>query len=502
MEPLSAVDMWHWPSAASEPAGAEPTGGAGLRAYPTISPASDEPLAVITAGPSGADRRALLAGLLGVAPANLRVPPESFLVLRPAATAGFTVHVPGDTGGAVTRFPAPTRTVHPSARRTGSPRPFRPPRRVELSGPEPLLRHFLLVDTPDTDTLGVAGTRVVRDAVRRGGALLFVLPADRPVTASEVALLTETAGEAAIFLVGTPSENGTWPAAPDIEAQRAAIVRRVPALDGLSWLDLDPAAGDTAYLRRALIDWASTEGLRRASRTPPVGAGLGRTVRVAPTAATSGWADVLERRIRDCAQQLRREIALETANIHLRAVQEIVFGAGRPGLPRILDREVEALSLDVTAACDAELDRIIDELLPLVLGEAPDDGVRLRVAAAVAAAVGGADEGGDPLHRALLVRQTGEVVPVDGPAAVAAFASYPWTTAILPPIGMALAAECFGHWQPTKRGDSGAARSWLQQALREIELELCREVSRRLTAVGRSLAGVLDDAVRHGRLRA
>jgi len=489
MEPLPAVDLGR-SAGVSGPSRVRPAGRAALRGYPAGHPTPDEPLAVVVAGPSGPDRRALLAGLLGVAPAYLRVPPESFLVLRPAATAGVAVHVPGRIGGAAVRAGAVARPPD----RTGA---FRPPRRVELSGPEPLLRHFLLVNTPDTGTLGGAGVRVVRDAVRRGGALVFVLPADRPVTAAEVTLLAELAGEAAVFLVGVSGADGTW--TPAAEAWRDVLVDQVPALAGLPWLDLDPAAADTAYLRQALIDWASTEGLRRASRTPPVVPGFGCTVRVAPAAATSGWAERLDRQVRDCAHQLRREIALETAAIHLRGVQEIVSGAGCRGLPSFLDREVEALSLDVTAACDAELDRILDESLGLVFGEAPDDGVRLRVAAAVAAA-GQPDTG--PLHRALLLRRTGEVVPLDGPAAVASLPSYPWVaTTILPPLGVALDAGCFAHWRSPEHADPGSARSWLQRALREIELELSREVSRRMAAVGRALSSVLADAIQHGRLR-
>ena len=55
----------------------------------------------------------------------------------------------------------------------------RAPRRVELSLPEPLLRHFAVLDTPDTDTLGVAGGRV---AARRGGPVRRAALRDRAPT--------------------------------------------------------------------------------------------------------------------------------------------------------------------------------------------------------------------------------------------------------------------------------------------------------------------------------
>ncbi|MEO3746178.1 hypothetical protein [Plantactinospora sp. B5E13] len=476
------------------------------RRHPAVPPAPDEPLAVVAVGPAGADRRAVLAGLLGVTvtPSAMRLPPESFQVFRYAPTLDVTVQVPGLAGEA----------------------PGRPPRRIDLAGPEPLLRHFHLVNTPDPETLGVAGRRIVRDTVRRGGALLFVLPADQQVTPADVELLGEVAGEAAIFLVGTPGGDDTWPPPAaacgevlvgevvdgddggaalaaywaEVDRRRAELVDRVPALAGLSWLDLDPA--DPAYLRRALVDWASAEGLRRASRVPPVVPGFGRTVRVAPEASATGWADRLDRRVRTCTHRLRREIALEAASIHLRGVQEIVDGAGVAGLPGFLDRELESLALDVMAACDTEVDRILGESLGLVFGEEPDDAVRLRAAAAVGQALTDRPGGGAP-PRVLLLGRTAAIEPVDAAGTARAPASYPGCTAaaILPPLGLGLRGECYGYWREPGHADPGSARSWLQRALREIELEVSREVTGRFEAVRAALTVVLTDAIRHGRLR-
>ncbi|MEE6257922.1 hypothetical protein [Plantactinospora sonchi] len=532
MKPPHPVGVPERSGGAPEPVGDFAVRRTVLRAHPAMPPAPDEPLAVVAVGPAGADRRAVLAGLLGIRPSALRMPPESFLVFRYGPDLDVAVQVPGLVGGA----------------------PGRPPRRIDLAGPEPLLRHFHLVNTPDPDTLGVAGRRIVRDAVRRGGALLFVLPAGHRVTAADVELLGEVAGEAAIFLVGTPGGDGGWSSAdpdadgipdadedetpeedeaPDgvgagtvdldgprdlpgggpadgaagaaaywdgVDRRRAELVDQVPALAGLPWLDLDPT--DPAYLRRALIDWASAEGLRRASRVPPVVPGFGRTVPVAPEASGTGWADLLDRRIRTCVHRLRREIALEAANIHLRGVQGIVDGTGVAGLPGFLDREVEALALDVMAACDAEVDRILGESLRLVFGEEPDDGVRLRAAAAVGQALADRAGAGES-PGALLLRETGEVEPADGAGTAHAPASYPGCTAaaILPPLGIGLGAECYGYWREPRHAEPGRARSWLQRALREIELELSREVSRRFEAVRGALAAVLTDAIRHGRLR-
>ncbi|WP_159104560.1 hypothetical protein [Plantactinospora sp. BB1] len=483
----------------------------------------DEPLAVITIGPSAEDRRAVLAGLLGAAAPPLRVPAGSFLVVDHGPSVGGAAYVPGLRSSREYR-PAPVGA---------GPALARPPRRVELTVPDPLLRHFTLVDAPDTGTLGVAGVRVVRDAVRRGGALLYVLPDDRPVAAAELDLLAEVAEEAAVFLVGTPGADPGWPAGPEtstavppevatapvdgaeppaeddesaeswLTARRATLVAAVPALAGVDWIDLDPVAADTAYLRRALVDWASSEGLRRASLSPPVVPGATRTVPVAPTARTSDWADRLERRSRELAYQLRRDIALEIAAIHLRCVREVVGGTGVPGLPALLDREVEALSLEVVAACDAGVDKMLDESLARVFGEVPDEGVRLRAAAAVGWGLA-AERAARDFDRVLLIRESGEVETVYGLGAVNALAGYPGGTAgaILPPLGVGLSGGCYQYWRNPCRADPIHARSWLGRALRETEVELCREVSRRFEAVADSLTEVLTEAVRHGRLLA
>ncbi|MEU5907818.1 hypothetical protein ABZ780_26015 [Micromonospora sp. NPDC047467] len=480
-------------------------------------PGSQEPLGVVAVGPAGADRRAVLATLVGLDPVMLTVPAGSWLVVRHAKVPTRAAFVPG------------YRQPHSygADRDAAGPALARPPRRVELSVPEPLLRHFTLIDTPDTGTLGVAGVRVLLDAVGRAGALLFVIAADQAFTAPELNLLAEVAASPVevVFAV-TPGAAGWAPptdsavttqdaglSAPPaggppgevdsiavtVAAHRAALLAAVPSLAGARWFPIDGV--DSADLRRALVGWSAGEGLQRASTDPPVLPG--QHDRVPVVADPGDWSGQLDRRSRSCAQRIRQHLALELANIHLRAVQEIVFGVGCAGLPDLLDREMAALSLLATAQCDQAVRRILDDAATQVLGAPPVEGVRRRIATAVQYGLVDHRPGRD-LDRVLLITSTAGVARLTGAEAIDALASYPtaYRDEVLPPVAVALSGGCWQQWRAPGNDDHSAARAWSQRALREVELELSREISRRFEVIRLSLGVVLSDAVDHGLLLA
>ncbi|WP_405094652.1 hypothetical protein [Micromonospora sp. NBC_01412] len=590
--PLPSADVSDEPSG---PAGPPRCGPTHTRLGVT-EPRPDDPLAVVAAGPAGAARRDVLASLLGLAPGMLAVPPGSWLLVDHARVPTRAAYVPG------------YREPHAYApdQLAAGPALARPPRRVELTVAEPLLRHFTVVDTPDTDTLGVAGGRVLLDAVGRAGALLFVIAADQAFTAAELHLLAEAAHAAAeVFFVVTPGVSGwapppdgwpgagsgrpdgprawgrvthsrrdpAWtdgtgasvptgsggrvtrpptrsartggpvdprparpPAEPDpvdaanpvevadpvdaanpveladpvdaagpvevvLAAHRAALLAAVPALAAAHWYPARP--DDVGALRRALAGWAADEGLRRASAQPPVLPGTHGRVPVSPGADATGWAERLDRQARSCAQRIRQDVALELANTHLRVVQEIVFGVGCAGLPQLLDRELEALSLLATAQCEAAVRALLDEAAGQVLGTPVPEGVRRRIGNAVRWGLADHPTGRD-LDRVLLVTSTPGVAKLAGAGAVDAVSGYPAgeRVEVLPPVAVALSGGCWQQWRSTGNEDPGGARSWAQRALREVELELTRDVSRRFEAVRRSLGAVLSAAVDHGILLA
>ncbi len=492
---------------------------------PELEPIPDEPLAVVALGARGSGRSDVIGALVGSVGPLLDVPPASYLVVNHGHGQDICAYLPG------ARKAHPFRSIAPVDESAAA----RPPRRVELSLPDPLLRHFTLVDAPDTETLGVAGGRVLHDAVGRGGAVMYVLSAGQLPGRFELDILGEVAQtNAAVFFVVTPRADGTWfapatalstntaedldllalgeiapglddddPAAGAVEAQRMAIATAIPALADAPWFAVDPAAGDTAFLRRALTEWAADEGMSRASINPPVPPNAMRTVRVAEGTHESDWAERLETAARAETQLVRQRLAIELANIHLRCVQEIVFGTGPAGLPETLDREMHALSLKAVAECDETVDRLLAQSVTQVFGVEPDEGVRRRVAAGIRRGLAD-DRNARDLDKVLLITSTAGVATVAGGGAVAGLGGYPVEVGrtILPSVGVGLAGGCYGQWRLAGAADTNRARSWAQRSIRGVELELLREVSRRLEATHRALAAVLAEAVDHGILLA
>ncbi|PZG16227.1 hypothetical protein C1I95_18140 [Micromonospora craterilacus] len=470
-----------------------------------------EPHAVIAAGPAGAGRAGVLAALLELDAAMLAVPAGSWLVVRHSVESTRAAYVPGY------RLPHSYRPELPAV----GPALARPPRRVELSLAQQLLKRFPLVDTPDTGSLGPAGTGVLLDALGRAGALLFVIAADQSFSAPELNLLAEVArAPVRVFFAVTPGAGG-WAAVPEgtaatqgsgepggpavdpvavtVEAYRAALLAAVPGLADARWFPI--LDGRVADLTRALVAWASEEELRRSSLDPPeVPGAYGRV----PVLAEPGeWSERLDRQTRSAARRIRQHLALELANLHLRLVQEILFGVGCAGLPQLLDRELEALSLLATAQCDHAVRELVDDAAGRLFGVPLAEGVRRRINQAIR--WGMTDHTtGQELERAMLVTSGAGVTGLTGAAAIDALSAYPAParTEVLPPVAVALSGGCWQHWRTPGNDDPNDARAWAQRALREIELELSREVSRRFEVLRLSLGTVLSDAAEHGNLLA
>jgi hypothetical protein len=444
----------------------------------------DEPTAAVITGSDESGRSAVLGALLGLAGPVADRPAGGYLVVR---------YDPAGRGA--------------TARRPGLPVPDRPPRRVEVTFADPLLRHLTLVDTPPVDRLGVAGLRILADAAGRAGAAVHTLRSGDQIAEADVAVLTALVhAGVVVFPVLTPDAVGRWrgPARrrgriqlPDsddhadeaVELYRRAVAARVPALSDVAWHTADPPAADAAYLRQALTDWASAEAMRRAVDNLPLDGG---TLALPVDAGTTPWRRRLDRVHRGSGYLVRHYLAIELAGLQLRCVQHFQRYHDPVGMLWMLDDELHALSLRADAVTDNTLHQMLDVVLDAVFAGVVPRGARGGLAAAVRDRVAA-----DEITRALLVTPAGGVVTTPGRAAATALRVYPAQpdTQVVPGSGVALAGE---WWNPTRVREVDEMVSYLERMVTELESALAAEVDRRFDAVRRALERVVGDAAAAG----
>jgi len=449
--------------------------------------------AVVVAGSTPEARSAVVGELLGMGNRVLDVPDESYLVLRHGESRAAWAFLPG------ARQPYPYSASFPGADPVpgsghGEPPP-RPPRRVELSLPAPLLTSCTLVEAPVGGAFGLAYNRIVLRTARRGGALLFTLDAQVPPGQAELDFLAaaERVTRTVIFALWTGGAE-----APPLPAFRDAIVSRVPGFAEAPWFPVAPGAA--GRLRQALLDWSGAAGPDGGvAGTGVAGTGPRRRVPTAVDGREAGWEEVLDRAVAAAQREVREALTIELANLHQRCVQDIDFGGGCAGMPAALDRELHALALyaaDRVGAAVAEVTRRV--LAHVLAGEAHDD-VLHRVAAALRDRI---EEDRPGLARVLLVTSTsGAVAAVPGAVAADALPACQTATwpGVLPPLGVGLSASCYQKWCDEK-ADVEAARRWLRDAVHGTELQLQQALAERFEVVRQVLRGLVGDAVDHGLL--
>jgi hypothetical protein len=272
-------------------------------------------------------------------------------------------------------------------------------------------------------------------------------------------------------------------------------------------VSLDPETVFGVAELRHLLDTWSQELAAAVTRT---GALAATTV----SATGDAWQERLDQEIR--ARQLAavERVSIDLARIHVRCVQELGSGKGCPELPRVLDRELHALSVRSTRQLDHDTREVILGIFGELLDAPPDEFVLDRIAAAARRAVDTLRDDGRERDRALLVTTTSAVAALAGSGALDSLSAVGWTGAeeagrVLSPLGVGLNASSYAMWQPklsptgsAKLPDKKDCRRWLQHALREVEVEVGHELGERYGELRQALAIIAGDAVDHGVLLA
>ncbi len=301
-----------------------------------------------------------------------------------------------------------------------------------------------------------------------------------------------------------------------LEANRALIAERCPALSSAPWWPLAMPAGRWPVtgldeLCELLGGWA--DGAAEPAPPAPGPAGVTAVRDPADESSQERWTMLLDREIRNRRIAATQQLSIDLATIHVRCVQELGTGQGCPELPYVLDRSLHGLSVRVTRQLEADTAAVIERVFTQLLAQPPTAAVLARIATAARRTVDTLAVDEDARDRALLLTTTSAVARLTGPAATDSLSALGWPEPagrVLPGLGIALNTSCYQLWQP-RRPQPGVApraaekkdcRRWLQQALRVVEVEMARELSARFEDLRQALAIIAADAVDHGVLLA
>jgi hypothetical protein len=202
--------------------------------------------AVVVVGETKRGKSSLVNALVGVpdlSPVDVAVATAVYLELQYAAEAGARAWLPGREDPVALSLGDLRDWATP---RGDLPDGMRPPRRVEVRHPAPLLRYLTLVDTPGTGGLAAAHAEVALDAVERASALLFVVDASAPFAKPELDFLIE-ASKRVNLVVFALSKIDAYPGWRTILADnRAQLQAHAPRFGAAPWFPVSARLAELA----------------------------------------------------------------------------------------------------------------------------------------------------------------------------------------------------------------------------------------------------------------
>ncbi|WP_213454721.1 dynamin family protein [Rhizomonospora bruguierae] len=489
-----------------------------------------------------------LIGVPGLSPVDAAVTTAAYLEFRHATTPDARAFVPG--------HPQPVPLSHADLRAwgtTGGPLPdgMRPPRRIEVTHPAPLLEYLTLVDTPGAGGLEPAHTEVALDAVERATALLFVADASAPFGRPELDFLIEASKrvDAVVFALTKVDAYPGWRTI--LDDNRAQLAGHAPRFARAPWYPVSARLAELAMtlpggaaaelvaqsrvadLQHALIDLAGRGHLLqqanvlRAVRSELVRLDAAAGDRVRATDPDPAEADRARRERAAVAARKRTEsrqwsltLNTETQRARVEATSRLrtyvsglqeellarvdaARGDELTTLPERVDRALHALSLRLSQDLEHRFQRVGERVLAQVFTR-QELGVvlgRLNATLRHTLATRPRREGGGA-DNVLIAMSAGGVALMAGRGAMlgasALGASALIGGGLLIPVaglGLGLAAGGFILYRRRAASDRQQARTWLREVLAEARAALTDEVAHRFTDLQYALTLALDDAI-------
>jgi hypothetical protein len=498
----------------------------------------------------------MLLGAPGLSPVDAAVATASYLEFSHAPTAGARAYLPGQAD------PVPVDVGELSRWATVAgrlPDDARPPRRIAVGHPAPLLRYLSLVDTPGTGGLDPVHAQIALDAVGRASALLFVVDASAPLSEPELAFLIE-ASKTVNAVVFALAKIDAYPGWRTILADNQGLLRAyAPRFAAAPWFGVSARLAELALAAASSLpagavagdDRAAGAELLRESRLPDLQraliqlAGHGHLLaqgnvlrairselvrldrqvgeRIATTDPDPDEAARVQRERSAIAARKRTEsrqwslalntetqrarvdviASLRTSVARLQDSYAARIDAGGTDrlreLPDALDDELLALSIRLSADLRDRFATIAERVLAEVFGPDEREQVLRQVNAGLRHTVGASPRREGPAgDHGLVVLSSAGVAMMAGRGAALGAASLGLGTGLAIPVlglGAGLAAGAFLIWKRKMMIDRAQARSWLRDVLGEARAALGDEIVQRFTDLQYALTVALDEAI-------
>jgi hypothetical protein len=506
---------------------------------------------IVVVGELKRGKSSLVNALIGVSdlsPVDPQVATATYLEFLPGGTPGAKAWLPDRVDPVPLRLADLRDWATPLGR---LPEGARPPRRIEVTHPAPLLQYLSLVDTPGTGGLDPVHAEIALDAAAKAGALLFVVDASGPFTRPELEFLIE-ASKRVNVVVFALTKIDIYPGWRTIWADdKAQLQAHAPRFGSAPWYAVSAklaelsmtlprdVAGDLvresriAELQHALIGLAGKGHLLRqanvlrAVRSELVRLDLRAAERM--TATDPQPADVaraneeraaLAARKRTESRQWSLALSAETQRARVEATgrlrtyvsglqddfqARIDKGRGDElrALPQEVDQALHALSLRLSTDLEFRFRKVAERVLAQVFGPGELQFVLQRLNATLRHALASKPQrdtaGGDNM---MIAMSAGGMAYMAGRGAMAGASALGAGALVggglLIPfagLGLGLAAGAFVLYRRRVQSDRQQARIWLREVLGEARAALSDEIMQRFTDLQYALTLALDDAI-------
>lgn len=471
-----------------------------------------------------------LVGVPGLSPVDVAVATSTYLELVPGPETGARAFVPGrddpvEIGLADLRDWATTLGTLPEG--------TRPPRRVEVRHPAPLLEYLTLVDTPGTGGLDPLHAEIALDAVQRAALLLFVVDASAPFGKPELDFLVE-ASKRVNLVVFALTKTDAYPGWRTIWSDNQAQLRaHAPRFAAAGWFPVSarlaelaltlPAAARAELVREsrigdlqhALVELAgkghllAQANVLRTVRSELIRLDLGIGARLAATDPDP--ADVtrakeeraaLAARKRTESRQWSLALSTETQRArvevtgvlrgYLSGLQEELLNKidkGRSeeikGLPALVDESLHALSVRLSRDLEARFGKVAQRALAQVFAPHELQFVLGRLNATLQHALASKPRRDGGADNMMIAMSAGGMAFMAGRGAMAGASALGAGALVggglLVPfagLGLGLAAGAFILYRRRVQSDRQQARVWLREVLGEARAALSDEIGR------------------------